>query len=84
MILFELSEKIKTLRKEKNIFQEKLAKKSGISRATLSKLENGSLTKVSIVTLDRILGVLGFTIDIKPKNPFVKRKTINEFLESNK
>jgi len=74
MILFELGEKIKTLRKEKNISQEELAKKSGISRATLSKLENGSLTKVSIATLDRILGVLGFTIDIKPKNPFVKRK----------
>jgi len=74
MILFELGEKIKTLRKEKNLSQDELAKKSRISRATLSKLENGNLTKVSIVTLDRILGVLGFTIEIKPKNPFVKRK----------
>ena len=73
MMLFELGEKIKTLRKEKNLSQEELAKKSGISRATLSKLENGNLTKISIATLDRVLGVLGFTIDVKPKNPFVKR-----------
>jgi len=73
MILFELGEKIKTLRKEKNLSQIELAKKSGISRATLSKLENGNLTKISVATLDRVLGVLGFTIDIKPKNPFVKR-----------
>ena len=73
MILFELGEKIKTLRKEKKLSQVELAKKSGISRATLSKLENGNLTKISVATLDRVLGVLGFTIDIKPKNPFVKR-----------
>ncbi len=74
MILFELGEKIKTLRKEKKLSQTELAKKSGISRATLSKLENGNLTKISVATLDRVLGVLGFTIDIKPKNPFVKRQ----------
>jgi len=74
MILFELGEKIKTLRKEKTLSQEELARKSGISRATLSKLENGNLTKISVATLDRVLGVLGFTIDIKPKNPFIRQK----------
>jgi len=73
MILFELGEKIKNLRKEKGISQEELAKKSGISRATLSKLENGNLTKISVATFDKILGVLGYTIDIKPKNPFLNR-----------
>jgi len=73
MILFELGEKIRTLRKEKGISQEELAKKAGISRATLSKLENEYMTRISVATLDKILGLLGYTIDIKPKNPFVKR-----------
>ena len=73
MILFELGEKIRTLQKEKGISQEELAKKAGISRATLSKLENGYMTRISVATPDKILGLLGYTIDIKPKSPFVKR-----------
>ncbi|WP_024787501.1 MULTISPECIES: helix-turn-helix domain-containing protein [unclassified Lebetimonas] len=73
MILSDLGKIIKKLRKEKNLSQEELAKKANISRATLSKLENGNLTKISVATFDKILGILGYTIDIKPKNPFVKR-----------
>ena len=73
MELFELGTKIKQLRKEKNISQEELAKKAEISRATLSKLESGYLTKISVATLDKILSILGYTIEIKPKNPFILR-----------
>jgi transcriptional regulator with XRE-family HTH domain len=71
-MIFELGAKIKNLRKEKNISQEELAKKAGISRTTLSKIENGYSSKVSIVTVEKILSILGYTLDIKPKNPFVK------------
>ena len=71
-MIFELGVKIKNLRKEKNISQEELAKKAGISRATLSKIENGYFSKVSVVTLEKILAILGYTLEIKPKNPFVK------------
>ena len=74
MILSELGDKIKTLRKQKNISQEQLAKMAGISRATLSKLENGYFTKISVATLDRILSILGYSIDISSKNPFVKNQ----------
>ena len=73
MILSEIGKKIRLLRKEKNLTQEELAKKSNISRITLSKLENGNLTKISIATFDKILSNLGYTIEIKPKNPFVSR-----------
>jgi HTH-type transcriptional regulator/antitoxin HipB len=73
MILSDIGKIIKKLRKEKNLSQEELAKKANISRATLSKLENENLTKISVATLDKILGILGYTIDIKPKNPFVRR-----------
>jgi transcriptional regulator with XRE-family HTH domain len=71
-MIFDLGVKIKNLRKEKNISQEELAKKAGISRTTLSKIENGYFSKVSVVTLEKILAILGYTLEIKPKNPFVK------------
>ena len=71
MILSELGMKIKRLRKEKNITQTDLANLVGISRATLSKLENGYIANISIVTLDRILNKLGYQLDIKPNNPFI-------------
>ncbi len=71
MILSELGSKIRSLRKEKKISQEDLAKTVGISRNTLSKLENGYIANISIVTLDRVLNVLNYQLDIKQSNPFV-------------
>ena len=51
--------------------QEQLANKASISRATLSKLENGNIAQVSIVTLNDILNHLGYELDIKVNNPFI-------------
>jgi len=69
-MLLELGEKIKTIRKERGLSQEELAKKVGISRPTLSKLENNYLANISVVTLDKILNELGYELDIKERNPF--------------
>ncbi len=71
MILSELGSRIRDLRKEKGISQDSLAKQVGISRNTLSKLENGYIANISIVTFDKILNSLGYQIDIKPNNPFI-------------
>lgn len=71
MNLLELGNNVKTLRKEKHITQEQLAIMSSISRATLSKLENGNIAQVSIVTLNDILNHLGYELDIKAMNPFM-------------
>jgi len=71
MTLIELGNKIKELRKQKGITQEELAKRVGISRPTLSKLENNFLTDVSVVILDKILNELGYELDIKNRNPFI-------------
>ncbi len=72
MTLSELGDRIKKLRKERNITQQELAKRSGISRTTLSRIENGYFAKISVVTLEKILSLLGMSLDIKPKNPFIK------------
>ena len=69
MILSELGETIKSLRKQKGLSQEALAEQAGISRATLSKLENGYIANVSIVVVNQILSLLGYEIEIKASNP---------------
>ena len=71
MNLLELGSTVKKLRKERGLTQEMLAKKVDISRATLSKLENGHIAQVSIVTLNDILNHLGYELDVKVLNPFV-------------
>jgi len=71
MNLLELGETVKKLRKEKQLTQEQLANISNISRATLSKLENGNIAQISIVTLNDILNHIGYEIDIKAVNPFM-------------
>ncbi|WP_457608036.1 helix-turn-helix domain-containing protein [Nitratifractor sp.] len=70
MNLLELGERIKSLRKERGMTQEALAKRAGISRTTLSKLENGYIAQISVVTLSEILNALGYELDITPLNPF--------------
>ena len=72
MNLLELGSSIKKLRKEKHLTQEELAQKVKISRATLSKLENGQIAQISIVTLNDILNHLGYELDMQPLNPFVR------------
>ena len=55
MNLLELGNKIKSLRKERKLTQAELAKEVNISRTTLSKLENGYLSQISIVVLNDLL-----------------------------
>ncbi len=49
-------------RKEKNLTQEELANLSGISRATISRLENGEEVEVKLSTLEAIANALGCAI----------------------
>lgn len=76
MILSELGKTIKQLRQQKGLSQEVLAQEANISRATLSKLENGYIANISIVTVNQILSLLGYEIDIRPVNPFRTYGTI--------
>ena len=63
--LYEIGQRIKTLREAKKITQEQLASKCGISRVTLGKVERGELGNTSVKTLDIILASLGLEIEFK-------------------
>ena len=54
-----MGNKIAEARKKKSISQEELAKKSGISRATISGLESGRITITTTDTLKKIVDALG-------------------------
>ena len=55
--------KIKEVREEMRMTQEELAKKSGVSRTTISGLENGTSRSASTKTLLKIAVALNTTID---------------------
>ena len=73
MMLSNLGKNIRDLRKEKGYTQVALSKEAKISRATLSKLENGYFGNISIAMLDNILSLLGYELEMKAKNPFGKQ-----------
>ena len=45
---------LKKIREEKNISQEELSKKSGVSRTTISELENGKIKRITNINLEKI------------------------------
>ncbi len=53
MILKKLGERIKQLRKEANISQEKLAELAGLDRTYINSVENGR-RNISIINIERI------------------------------
>lgn len=55
--------KVKERREELGMTQEELAEKSGISRATISTLENGIDKNTTTKTLLAIADALGTTVD---------------------
>lgn len=71
------AEKLKTLRKEKNITQGELAKKSGISLKTISRYEMGQTLPRSKKFFDKLSKVLGVTYDelVSPEDDFILNAT---------
>ena len=78
MTLFDLGKEIKSLRKEKNWSQDDLEKYSGITKRTISKIENGFIDEVGIKKVENILDLLGVEFDLRPKG---RPKTLEELQE---
>ena len=55
--------RVREIREQKKMSQEELEKKSGISRQTISAIENDKAENVKVGTLKAIATALGTTID---------------------
>lgn len=55
--------RIKEIREQINMSQQELIKRSGISRGTISALENGTMRATTTKTLVAIANALGVTVD---------------------
>ena len=58
-----LADRIKALRNRRNLTQEQLAQKSGISVYTISRLERGERVDPSVFTVDALAQILDTTVD---------------------
>lgn len=70
MEFYEIGQTIKKIRQSKKITQAELALKAGITRQTLSKLENGEIDKVSVQVFVKLLDALEYKLQLEEKKPF--------------
>ena len=75
MTLEELGKQIKILRKEKAWSQDDLEQYSGITKRTISKIENGFIDEVGIKKVEMILDLLDMEFSLRPKG---RPKTLEE------
>ncbi|MFK2822070.1 helix-turn-helix domain-containing protein [Arcobacter sp. YIC-80] len=75
MNLSELGKEIQLLRKNKKWSQDDLEKYSGITKRTISKIENGFIDEVGIKKVEMILDLLGQEFALRPKG---RPKTLEE------
>lgn len=61
-----LGQTLRDARKQQGFTQEDLCKKLGMSRATLSGIENGTITEVGIRKVMSLCTLLGFELCIQP------------------
>ncbi|MBQ0078211.1 MAG: helix-turn-helix transcriptional regulator [Bacteroidales bacterium] len=71
-IILEICRKVKALRRSCCVSQQEFAQKSGVSIASVKRIEAGSVTDLNICTLIKIMracGVLEFLADLIPDVP---------------
>jgi HTH-type transcriptional regulator / antitoxin HipB len=66
IMLFEIGEQIRRERKRRKLSQADLAGLLGMSRATISQIENGIVQEVGVRKLIRILEVLDLELRVRP------------------
>lgn len=81
MTLQELGSKIKYFRKTKQYSQSDLEEYSGITKRTISKIENGFMEEVGIKKVEAILDLLGYEFSLREKG---RPKTLEELQDERK
>ena len=79
-----LGQKIKDVRKQRGMNQKELARASGISQATISRLEAGLVMQLKSDALSRLASALGITVDylIGKTDSMLPSDTINSDSET--
>lgn len=67
MDLLELGQEIKKMRQDKKWSQDTLEQYSGITKRTISKIENGFIDEVGIKKVMTILDLLDMEFSLRPK-----------------
>lgn len=67
MDLLELGQEIKKMRQDKKWSQDTLEQYSGITKRTISKIENGFIDEVGIKKVTTILDLLDMEFSLRPK-----------------
>jgi len=65
-MLFAIGEEIRKERKRRKISQETMARDLGMSRATISLIETGTVQEIGVRKLIRILDYLGLELKVRP------------------
>jgi len=73
-----ISTAVRTARKERGWTQQQLANQLGMSRNTISGIENGTITEVGIRKVEAILNSLGYTLTV---GRLSGRPTLDELME---
>src|SRR5271156_6697739 len=80
--LASLGAQIAEHRKKLKLSQTALARKAGISRATLDALENGRAGELGFARLTKLLAVLGLELKLQPASS--QRPTLDELLSEDR
>ncbi len=67
MDLYELGYEIKKLRQQKKWSQDTMEQYSGITKRTISKIENGFIDEVGIKKVSTLLDLLDMEFSLRPK-----------------
>ncbi len=79
-MLFDIGQQIRQARKDRRLTQATLAAALGMSRATISQLEQGTVQDLGIRKVVRLLEFLGLTLQVRPQG---KPPTLDELREGN-
>ena len=82
LTLRSLGRQIASRRKDLGLSQSDLARKAGISRATLDALENGRSGELGFTKVTNILSALGLALKVHEAN--LQRPTLDELLEEDR
>ena len=80
--LILIGKQIAESRKKSKLSQAGLARKAGISRATLDALENGRAGELGFSKLSKLLATLGLELKLQPAASH--RPTLEELLEEDR